>query len=222
MAHVYESKEMRHGFRVEVLQDECAESPREWDNVGTIVIGDRVRYNVGDRAAPVAQIDALCKDPQNIWLPVYMLDHSGIRLNTSPFGCPWDSGQVGIIYTTKARAVAEWGGKVCTAKVRAAALACLRSEVATLDQFVAGDVYFYRVQDAEGDTVDACHGYYGTADALAAGIEAAEYHVAAVDGFHALQAEKEAARFNAAITAQLQARGIPAQWAADHLIVRSV
>ncbi len=36
-----------------------------------------------------------------IALKVYMLDHSGLRFSTSGFSCPWDSGQIGYIYTTK-------------------------------------------------------------------------------------------------------------------------
>jgi hypothetical protein len=31
-------------------------------------------------------------------LPVYMLDHSGLRFSTSSFNCSWDSGQIGYIY----------------------------------------------------------------------------------------------------------------------------
>ena len=35
-----------------------------------------------------------------VYLPVYLYDHSGLVLQTTPFSCPWDSGHVGIIYTT--------------------------------------------------------------------------------------------------------------------------
>lgn len=33
-------------------------------------------------------------------LPIYMYEHSGITIKTTPFGCEWDSGQVGFIYAT--------------------------------------------------------------------------------------------------------------------------
>lgn len=33
-----------------------------------------------------------------VMLPVYLMDHSGLSVNTVGFGCPWDSGQVGMIY----------------------------------------------------------------------------------------------------------------------------
>jgi hypothetical protein len=38
-------------------------------------------------------------------LPLYLYDHSGITMNTTGFSCPWDSGQVGWIYTSKENAV---------------------------------------------------------------------------------------------------------------------
>jgi hypothetical protein len=33
-------------------------------------------------------------------LPLYLYDHSGLTISTSPFSCRWDSGQVGYIHTT--------------------------------------------------------------------------------------------------------------------------
>ena len=32
---------------------------------------------------------------------VYKYEHGGIALSTSPFNCPWDSGQIGYIYMLK-------------------------------------------------------------------------------------------------------------------------
>jgi hypothetical protein len=32
---------------------------------------------------------------------LYLYDHSGITISTSPFSCGWDSGQVGFIYLTR-------------------------------------------------------------------------------------------------------------------------
>jgi len=42
-------------------------------------------------------------------LPVYMYDHSGITINTDGFSCPWDSGQVGVIFCTRERFLKETG-----------------------------------------------------------------------------------------------------------------
>ena len=44
-----------------------------------------------------------------IAFPLYLYDHSGITISTKPFGCRWDSGQVGYIYTTK-KEICKWFG----------------------------------------------------------------------------------------------------------------
>jgi len=69
-------------------------------------------------------------------LPLYLYDHSGITMRTSPFSCQWDSGQVGFIYCTKERCD-ELGADFSKAED------CLRAEVEEYDQYLTGDVYGY-------------------------------------------------------------------------------
>ena len=38
---------------------------------------------------------------ENVILPLYLYDHSGITMNTTGFSCGWDSGVVGFIYCSK-------------------------------------------------------------------------------------------------------------------------
>ena len=103
-------------------------------------------------------------DKSLIWLPIYLYDHSGIAINTTGFSCRWDSGQVGLIYCTKEKAVQEFGKKICTAKVRAWALKCLEGEIKDLDQYLRGNVYMVTVFDPQGKEIHSCAGYYGDAD----------------------------------------------------------
>ena len=78
-------------------------------------------------------------------LDLYLYDHSGITIRTSPFSCPWDSGQVGFIWVTKAccedQGVA-WEN----------AANYLESEIKQLDMYLTGDVWGYRCYefDLEG------------------------------------------------------------------------
>jgi hypothetical protein len=44
-----------------------------------------------------------------IYLPLYLYDHSGITMSYKPFGCRWDSGQVGFIYMTAQDIKKEYG-----------------------------------------------------------------------------------------------------------------
>jgi hypothetical protein len=97
-----------------------------------------------------------------ITLPLYLYDHSGITMRTSSFSCPWDSGQVGIIYISKKDAVKEWGRKYFTKQVRERAEKYLEGEVETYDQYLTGDVYGYIVEHEESGEEESCWGFFGT------------------------------------------------------------
>lgn len=177
MSYEVESKTLPGGHRVAVVYDEHPESPREWDNLGTVVLVDRCRYTFGDESADYDELRDLYNDPDHIALPVFMYDHSGITINTSGFSCPWDSGQVGVIYMTKAKAIENWGKKILTKAVRQKAIDCLKGEIETLDQYLTGQVYGYIVTDPAGEELDSCWGFFGEADyCLKEGVAVAEYH----------------------------------------------
>lgn len=103
------------GLQVRIERDEDASNPREDDNFGHMVCFHR-RYDLGDKHE-FADGDALrefLEDKANdvaVTLPLYLYDHSGITMNTSGFSCPWDSGQVGVIYCTNADIRENWGVK---------------------------------------------------------------------------------------------------------------
>lgn len=185
MTYYVETKHIAPNYIVTVEHDDDASNPRtEWENIGTVVLGDRVRYDFGDKVMSAEGIQEIINDPDNIVLPIYMYDHSGITINTTGYSCGWDSGQVGIIYMTKDDAIKNWGKKICTAKVRQQAVDCLKGEVETLDQYLTGTVYGYRVWqidlseleegetledikdnfDQYGDDVESCWGFYGESE----------------------------------------------------------
>jgi len=158
-----------NGNSIKVLIDEDPQSPREWDNAGAMICFHR-RYNLGDKS----DLDSsdfsgweelreyLVKEKDAVViLPLYLYDHSGLTMATTPFHCPWDSGQVGFIYISRAKAVAEWGKKVCTAKVKEMAMKYLEAEVETYDQYLREEVYGYVIEDSEGNHIDSCWGFYG-------------------------------------------------------------
>ena len=70
-------------------------------------------------------------------LPVYLYDHSGISLSTSPFSCSWDSGQIGYIYITREEYEAYTGGSYTLQDAEA----MLHSEIKELSSYLAGDVW---------------------------------------------------------------------------------
>jgi len=106
------------GFTINIEQDEEPMNPRtDWEPAGHLVCFHS-RYDLGDKhdfTDPDALREYMAEN-KAVHLPVYLLDHSGLRMNTGGFGCPWDSGQVGVIYMLPEE-VQKWGtahGKTST------------------------------------------------------------------------------------------------------------
>ena len=146
-------------YTIELEPDTDAGSPREWANVGEILYTSG-RYNLGDRRTTREEIEEIIERDDVIFLPVYGYIHSNVRLNTTGFSCPWDSGQCGIIWCTKERAIQEWGNKVCTKTVVEKAKVYLKNEIETYSAYLAGEVVGYMVRDPEGNAIDSCWGLY--------------------------------------------------------------
>jgi len=157
-------KFMHKGYWIEIHQDMDAESPREFSTFGTMLCGHR-RYNLGDRQIrSQADIDVVLRRKDVKSLPLFLFDHSGITMSTSAFDCPWDSGQVGIIFCTHDEIRKEFGPKGralvhISKKAVSSAFKLMRQEVETYDAFLKGEVYGYVVVDRKGDTVDSCWGF---------------------------------------------------------------
>lgn len=91
-------------------------------------------------------------------LPLYLYDHSGITMRTSPFSCPWDSGQVGWIYADADTIKAEYGA--LTPETMKKALTVMQGEVETYDYYLTGQAYGFQLFDGETET-DSCWGFLG-------------------------------------------------------------
>ena len=154
-----------------IRYDELAESPRDWDNLGTMVCAHR-RYTLGDEQLEADRFeswqevkdDLVNNEHAVVVLPLYLYDHSGITMYTSGDTRyrqheAWDSGQVGFIYVTREKVREEYGtaGKANIAKAEQV----LRGEIETYDQFLRGEVYYAEVIGEDGEVVESCGGLYG-------------------------------------------------------------
>lgn len=159
---------------IEIHSDEMAPNPREDFNIpmGTMVCFHG-RYNLGDKQSEYHKGDfngwqelenAICRDHNAIYLPIYMYDHSGLTINTTGFSCSWDSGKIGFIFTDKAQVRKEWKVKNITKKIREKTENWLRGEVETYDRYLRGDVYGYVIKDNGDNDIDSCWGFYGDMD----------------------------------------------------------
>lgn len=177
-------------YTYHIEHDESCPSPRENDNLGTIAAWHRRHTLHDDHCQPkgpegftrwLAEMtgtawgdtsDAVCRriaDREYIVLPVYLFDHSGLALSTSPFGDPWDSGQVGYIFCSKADARNEWGVKRLSKKREMQVIDQLKAEINEYSQWLGGDCWGYMIDSVSPDDpeeviaegIDACWGFIG-------------------------------------------------------------
>ena len=136
----------RGEYRLRISYDMFPPNPREeWENLGIMLCGHR-KYNLGDEQLKAADFDSWADVEAYIReelggievMPLYLYDHGGITISTKPFSDPWDSGQVGYIFTT-AEQLEKFGTP--RDKVRDALL----SEVKTYDAYLRGDVYQWTI-----------------------------------------------------------------------------
>ena len=178
MEEPYKEYTLESGKILEIHIHDSPESPREWDNLGTIACSHR-RYSLSDTHAPKVDPEStgcnswdevkqylIREEGAKVILPIYMYDHSGITVSTTPFGCRWDSGQVGFIYCTVSKIKAEYNCKRITEKIKENVKRILKGEVETYNQYVTGDVYGFRLMTIDRETdereeEDACWGFYG-------------------------------------------------------------
>ena len=177
-------------YKIEIIQDEQPESPREWDNLGTMVcfhnnynLGDEHLYDHNDYQGWEDMKRAIIRNENaGVILPLYLYDHSGITMNTTGFHCPWDSGQVGFIYISKEKMRYEYSKKRISKQLIERVAGYLKSEVKTYDQYLTGDVYGYCITDTETDEeTDSCWGFYGSDECMEQAESIVTYMLAKVD-----------------------------------------
>lgn len=147
------------GFDIHVFQDKISEDPRDWmDHLGNMICFHR-RYNIGDKHdfnSP-DDIDDFFEENPHVKLPIYMLEHSGISISTSPFGCPWDSGHIGWIYATIEEIEDVGLSNINIPENKEKVIEILKTEIKEYDMYLRGQVYGYSIPP----DIDSCWGFYG-------------------------------------------------------------
>jgi hypothetical protein len=157
-----------NGNEVNIVGSDFAENPRQHGDNSTVIVAFHKRYHFDNESNLRSEDFTGWQDMQQhivsecdavIVKPLYLYDHSGLSLSTAPFGCRWDSGQIGFIYMTRATADKDFGGDLTRAG------AALDAEAAVYAQYVSGDVHDVLVYDEDGNLIESLCGIYGADEA---------------------------------------------------------
>jgi hypothetical protein len=149
--------------------DEFSESPREFSDFGKMICWHK-EYSLGDKHDYETPQDFYEKvsEKENFITPLFLYDHSGITMSTQPFGCPWDSYQVGFFVVSNEQIIQEYGE--ITAPVLKQLMQRIVDEVKFYDYYLTGQVYSYSIHEKEHvkqsneivlHHVHSCHGFIG-------------------------------------------------------------
>lgn len=157
------------GIMLTVEEDLQPLHPRnDYENLGVMLCWHK-RYSLGDKNQYLMpsdfETDKEMQESIFVRLSVYMFDHSGFNLSTSlePFKAAdparWDWGQLGAIYATKEAALKEFGDLSEQAQEKAAEL--LRGEIEHYNNYLSGECYCFKIEDASGNILDGCGSFFG-------------------------------------------------------------
>ena len=134
------------GHIVQLRPDQDAGNPREcFDHHTTFAFFHR-RYNLGDKVEIKSEdyrgwnemeADIRRRYKPRYITPVYMYDHSGLALSTTPFSCPWDSGQAGFMWITDPDIPQDKLSGVVEGEIRG------------LNQWLANDIWMIDIDDGK-------------------------------------------------------------------------
>lgn len=168
-------KQTNQEISVIVSYDEYSSSPREWDNVGTLMLissyygGDEsidfrdLKKITGDEFTDLAyKIFGKTAFDDNVIVPVYRYEHGNVSYNTYRI-CEWDSGLVGLLYASKEKIRQEYGVKRVSKNLEAKVCELLTSELETFSKWASGEVYNVHLM-ADGEHITGISSVYDIDD----------------------------------------------------------
>jgi len=134
--------------------------PREDDNFGTLIaFHSRCDYSDNNDWTKEELIEHI-QEKDILSLPIYLYEHGGIALSTTPFHCQWDSGQIGYIFVSHAEII-EWFGELNLEQAEKN----LKAEIEEYSNYINGEVYGYQIykkEDCEySNDIESCWGHIG-------------------------------------------------------------
>lgn len=179
--------------QAELVYDQDATNPREWDLLGAIRIVPKLSHWVASPDDVVDTSIPLGNNPYEHWenlrreqlqlkksdiaiaYPITKYEHGSISLSLG-YKSGWDYGVVGFIYVTKEQVRKCYGVNRITKSIIERAENCLQSELDTLTDWLNGDCYGWQIKEyastddgldwEEVGILDGCWGYLDKEQAL--------------------------------------------------------
>jgi len=185
--------EIYKGRMIVIAHDSDTMDPRAENDNATTMVCHHGRYSLGDKHdhgnSPIVAINSVIEsltgenpdcdtfadvydalnDSPCFYRMLYLYDHSGITISTSPFSCPWDSGTVGFVFISYADAKKNfnWSDESFVPNDEQLKLVheLIEAEVAEYDNYLRGECYGYKVYESENENEneleEACWGFLG-------------------------------------------------------------
>ena len=179
--------------KAELVYDTDATNPREWANLGTILIAPSKSHWIASRDDVVDTSIPFGNSPYEHWnnirreqlnlkksdiaiaYPITKYEHGEISLQLG-YKSGWERGVVGFVYVTKEQVRKCYGVKRITKSIIERAKNCLQSELDMLTHWLNSDCYGWQIKEyaltddgldwEEVDTLDNCWGYFDKEQAL--------------------------------------------------------
>ena len=179
--------------KAELVYDTDATNPREWANLGTILIAPNKSHWIASRDDVVDTSICLGKNPYEHWenlrreqlnlkksdiaiaYPITKHEHGEISLQLG-YKQGWDYGVVGFVYITKEQVRKCYGVDRITKSIIERTKNCLQFELDMLTAWLNSDCYGWQIKEyaldddgldwEEVDVLDACWGYIDKEQAL--------------------------------------------------------
>ena len=142
-------------FTTKITPSNHVENPRESFDCSGKMFCFHKKYDLGDKHdkknedfAGWNDMRAALEKEFDVVIPLYLLDHSGLTMSTTPFSCNFDSGQVGFICAT------------ATEKSELTKQTLL-SEVKIYSMYLEGDVWDVSILDENQNVVESLCEVYG-------------------------------------------------------------
>jgi len=144
--------------KIKIKHDNDYQEDSDDAKFGTFVAG-HPRRNLGDLNGPEGERFIEDLEPGALKIAVYAYDHGSIMLSTGPFGCRWDSGQVGWWVFTSEDIVEIYGED--TEENRTKATAGVEVAISVKNDIYNGNVWGFEIMDFDGEVADSCWGFVG-------------------------------------------------------------